>query len=408
MRILKTYQKFRKRIFLIYESLFLVFCYGSLFDYIPDSISVVKGNAVSVGGVLPVSRQIKTEDGTVESFSTNVCGTYELECKLFGLIPIKDVTVNIVDSTQVIPCGIPMGIYIQTQGVLVVDVGEVEDLNGTALSPARHILKTGDYITGVNQQEIEQKEELIAAINQSQGEAVTLSVLRDGESLECEIQPVACGEDSYKIGVWVRDDLAGIGTMTYVDKDGNYGALGHGISDTDSQEVVTLKTGKAYLTEILNIVKGQKGTPGELVGQIQYDSEHQIGTIAQNTTEGIFGNLSVLPEELTGVEPVLIGYKQEIENGPAQIIVELDGERKYYDVEIESVDMNASALNKSISLRVTDEELLEKTGGIVQGLSGSPIIQNGKIIGAVTHVLVNDPSRGYGVFIESMLEQQAD
>lgn len=404
VRILLNYKKYRKKIFAIYFALFLSFSYISLLNAIPDSISVERGNDISIGGYLPVTKTVKSEDGAVESFSPNVCGTYQLECKLFGLIPVKDVTVNIVDSSQVIPCGMPIGIYIETAGVLVIDTGEVEDTNGNTQCPSRHILKKGDYIEKVNQEEVENKEELIAAINQCNGEAVILSVIRDGEEMECEIRPVSSGDGKFKIGAWVRDDLAGIGTMTYVDGDGNYGALGHGISDTDTESVVDIKQGTAYLTEILSIVKGKKGTPGELVGQIQYDSSHKIGTILQNTTEGIFGNLEVLPDDLQDIPAMSIGYKQEIENGPAQIIVELDGEKKYYDIEIESVDMNAQAANKSICLRVTDGELLEKTGGIVQGLSGSPIIQNGKLIGAVTHVFVNDPAKGYGIFIENMLE----
>ncbi len=404
MRVLIKYQKYRKKIFAVYLALYLSFSYTSLLDAIPDSISVERGNAITIGSYLPVTKTVKAEDGTVESFSTNVCGTYQLECKLFGLIPVKDVAVNIVDNSQVIPCGMPIGIYIETSGVLVIDTGEVEDINGNIQNPSRHILKKGDYITKVDQEEIENKEDLIAAVNQCNGEKVILSILRDGEEMDCEVQPALLEGGKYKIGAWVRDDLAGIGTMTYVDGNGNYGALGHGISDTDTESVVEIKQGTAYLTEILSIVKGQKGTPGELVGQIQYDSSHKIGTILQNTTEGIFGNLEVLPDDLKDVSAMSIGYKQEIENGPAQIIVELNGEKKYYDIEIESIDMNPQAANKSICLRVTDEELLEKTGGIVQGLSGSPIIQNGKLIGAVTHVFVNDPAKGYGIFIESMLE----
>lgn len=404
MRVLMRYQKYRKRFFSFYFVLFLCFGYLSLYDYIPDSISVERGDTVSIGSTLPVTKTVKTEDGAVESFSTNVCGTYEMECRLFGLIPVKDVTVNIVDGSQVIPCGMPMGIYIETDGVLVIDTGELEDEGGNVQSPARHILKRGDYILRVNQNTVSKKEDLISAINECNGEKIVLSILRDGEEMDCEIQPVADREGKYKIGVWVRDDLAGIGTMTYLDEDGNYGALGHGISDTDTESVVNIKRGTAYLAEILSIVKGQKGNPGELVGQIQYDSSHKIGTIDQNTTEGIFGKLNVLPDELEAVPAISIGYKQEIENGYAQIILDLDGERKLYDIEIESVDMNAQAANKSIRIRVTDEELLEKTGGIIQGLSGAPIIQNEKLIGAVTHVFVNDPTRGYGIFIESMLD----
>ena len=367
VRVFRKYQKYRKRIFIGYLALFLSFSYISLFHAIPDSISVERGNTITIGSYLPVTKTVKSEDKAVESFSTNVCGTYQLECRLFGLIPVKEVTVNIVDSSQLIPCGMPIGIYIETKGILVIDTGEVEDGNGNVLSPSRHILKKGDYIEKVNGETVESKEELIHAINRCSGNNVLLSILRDGEEMECKIQPVSSADGEYKIGVWVRDDLAGIGTMTYVDGDEHYAALGHGISDTDTESIVDIKQGTAYLTEILSIVKGQKGAPGELVGQIQYDSSHRIGTILENTTEGIFGDLEVVPDDLLNISAMPVGYKQEIENGPAQIIVELDGERRYYDIEIESVDMNAQAANKSICLRVTDEELLEKTGGNCAG-----------------------------------------
>lgn len=403
--MIQIYRKNRTKFLAVYLAFFISFSYTSIFDYIPDSLSVEKGNTITIGNFLPVTKTVKTEDGAVESFSTNVCGTYELECRLFGLIPVKDITIHIVDSSSVIPCGMPIGIYIETKGVLVIDIGEIEDMNGTDKSPAKHILKKGDYILAVNDTKVDSKEDLIEAVNQSGGKKITLTIRRDGEKMKCEIQPVSFRKDEYKIGAWVRDDLAGIGTMTYVDEDGGYGALGHGISDVDTESVVNMKEGIAYLADILSIVKGKKGAPGELVGQIQYDNSHQIGTIDKNTKEGIFGSLSKVPDELAEVSPTAVGYKQEIENGAAQILFASDGERRLYDIQIETVDMNASDANKSIRFVVTDERLLEKTGGIVQGMSGSPILQNGKIIGAVTHVFVNDPTRGYGIFVETMLER---
>lgn len=399
------YKKQRKKIFGAYMLWLSGFAFFSVWDYIPDSISVQRGNTVSIGSFLPVTKTVKTEDDTVESFgmiSTQACGTYEMECRLFGIIPVKDVTVNIVDDTQVIPCGVPIGIYVRTKGVLVVDIGEIELEGGSVQSPAKHILKPGDYIMAVNKAPISEKEELIEAVNSSGGSEIILSIIRDGEYMDCTIQPVSYGAE-YRIGVWVRDDMAGIGTLTYVEEDGTFGALGHSISDTDTESMVEMNSGKAYLVEIISIIKGEKGNPGELVGQIKYDESNEIGTIEENQANGIFGTLDALPDELSDAEPMSVGYKQDIETGPAQILVQLDGDLQYYDIEIESVDMNASETNKSIRFHVTDPELIEKTGGIVQGLSGSPIIQNGKIIGGVTHVFVSDPLEGYGIFIEDML-----
>lgn len=402
--MMRNYRKNRRKLFIIYLAFFLIFSYTSMLDCIPDCIRVEKGKAVTLGNVLPVTKTVKSSGGTVASFSSDVCCTYELECRLFGLIPIKDVTVSIVDETQVIPCGVPMGIYIETAGILVADFGEIETRSGSVKCPAKHILKKGDYILTVNGKKIEEKEDLIEAVNESGAKEVTLTVNRNGEKINCKVQPAEYREGEYRIGVWVRDDLAGIGTMTYVTENGNYGALGHGISDVDTEHIVQMKKGSAYLTDILSIVKGEKGAPGELVGQIQYDSTHRIGTIDCNTDEGIFGTLEKVPERLNDTDPISAGYKQEIKNGPAQILFEVDGETKKYEIEIDGVDMNASDANKSIRFLVIDERLLEKTGGIVQGMSGSPIIQDGKLVGAVTHVLVNDPTRGYGIFIENMLE----
>ena len=405
--IFQNYRKYRGRIFGIYLLILLGFAGISIPGYIPDTLSVQQGNPVSIGHFLPVTKKVKSGDGTIESFgmlSTEECGTYEMEVRLLGIIPVKDVTVHIVDDTQVIACGVPIGIYVHTRGVLVVDLGDVETENGKLQSPARHILKAGDYILAVNGIEVSEKEELVEAVNASGGENVTLTIERGGEQIQCEITPVSCGEGQWRIGTWVRDDMAGVGTLTYVDSEGNFGALGHSISDSDTASQVELSDGKAYLVDIVNIVKGEKGNPGELVGQIQYYSQNEIGVIEENNSEGIYGTMEALPEELKNAVPVPVGYKQEIQSGAAQILMELDGEFRYYDIEIDSVDLNPSETNKSIRFRVTDEDLIEKTGGIIQGLSGAPIFQNGKIVGAVTHVFVSDPLEGYGIFIEDMLE----
>jgi len=405
-KILKLYRQERKKFFLLYLITLIVFSLSSVADYIPDSISVTRGDTVSIGGFLPVTRTVKSEDETVESFGnlgTAECGVYEMECRLLGVVPMGSVTVNIVEDTQVIPCGVPVGIYIETEGVYVVDVAEVEEANGSAVNPSRHILKAGDYIISVDGVTVSSKEELIASVRASGGKTLVLSVLRDGETIACEVTPVKNADGEYQIGVWVRDDMAGIGTLTYVTEDGNFGALGHSISDTDTGAQVEMKAGMVYVADILSIIKGTKGNPGELVGQIQYTQDQEIGTITENLSNGIFGVLDSLPDELSAAEPVSVGYKQEITEGAAEILVEIDGEIDSYEVEIESIDMNASEVNKSLLFYVTDEELIEKTGGIIQGMSGSPILQNGKIIGAVTHVFVSDPREGYGIFIEDML-----
>lgn len=405
MEVLSIYKKRRKYVWGIMVAVWLFFAYAWMLDEIPGSVCIAYGEALDITEGLPVTSQIRSIKGTVASNGTIPSGSYEMECRLFGLIPVKDVTVHIVEDTEVIPCGIPFGIYIETEGVLVVEICDLEQ-NGIPLeSPASHILKAGDYITAVNHTSIATKDELQEMVAQSKGAELELTVVRDDESFECKVTPVYTNNDRYQIGVWIRDDLAGIGTLTYIDGQGGFGALGHGITDMDVDHLVNILDGTAYQANILSIIRGEKGKPGELLGQIHYNQANRLGQITKNTNNGIFGSLESIPDSLKEAEPMKIGFKQEIETGQAQILVTIDQERELYDIEITKVDVNTQESNKGISFRVTDEELIQKTGGIIQGLSGAPILQNGKVIGAVTHVFVKDPCKGYGIFIETMIEQ---
>ena len=227
-------------------------------------------------------------------------------------------------------------------------------------------------------------------------------VNRKGEEIPLSLEPVLTQEENYKLGIWVRDNTQGIGTMTYVDEKGRFGALGHGISDTDTGELLDVSGGELYQAQIVSIIRGAQGVPGELSGYIEYEDEKKIGTIEKNTDIGIFGQI-FSDTQISG-EKVKIGYKQEVKKGKAQILMQLEGKVEYYDIEITDIYSSQQDTNKSFQIQVTDPELLAKTGGIVQGMSGSPILQDGKLIGAVTHVFVQDSSKGYGIFIENMLE----
>ena len=227
---------------------------------------------------------------------------------------------------------------------------------------------------------------------------------RDGEPIDVSVKPIASSDGKYKLGAWVRDDTQGIGTITYVDMNGNFGALGHGISDSDTGDLVETSQGALYSTEIMGIEKGTIGKPGLLSGVIYYGPQSHMGDISQNTNEGIFGTVNQqFKKQLTG-EPMEIACRQDVKPGIAYIRSNVSGELEDYEIEIQKVDYNASHKNKSMVIKVTDPRLLELTGGIVQGMSGSPIIQDGKLAGAVTHVFVQDASRGYGILIENMLE----
>ena len=336
-----------------------------------------------------------------ESIDVSERGSYQIPCSLLGMIPLKEVQVQTVEDKWVSVCGASVGLYMETQGVLVVDTGEITDVEGLVENPAENIVKPGDYILEVNGTTIGGKKELIEKIQTSQGEAMNLLVNREGEEIPLSLEPVMTPEQDYKLGIWVRDNTQGIGTLTYVDQEGKFGALGHGISDTDTGELLDVSQGELYQAQILSVLKGTKGVPGELSGYIEYEDSKKIGTIEKNTALGIFGQLfptASLPEK-----KVEIGYKQEVKEGKAQLMTQLDGEVKAYDIEITEINQNQADTNKAFEIRVTDPELLAKTGGIVQGMSGSPILQGEKLIGAVTHVFVQDSSKGYGIFIENML-----
>lgn len=333
----------------------------------------------------------------------NEIDTYQMNLKLFGVLPYKNVDIEVIQDKLLIPSGIPIGIYVKTSGVLVVGIGEFEDSDGGKVSPARYVLQKGDYILKADGEEIENKKQLITLIEESGGENIILTIKRNDEITDVMISPACNQNRQWKLGIWIRDNAQGIGTMTYEDTNHTFGALGHGINDVDTSMLMNLEEGTLYKTEIVGITRGSNGSPGELTGYIEYDSENVIGEITENTAEGIFG---VCDEEITEAacyEPIPIALKQEIELGPAQIICSVTGEPEFYDVEIAEVNLDGDNINRGIVIRVVDEKLLTLTGGIIQGMSGSPIIQNGKLVGAVTHVLVQDSTRGYGIFIEEML-----
>lgn len=305
--------------------------------------------------------------------------------------------------TQVIPGGVMTGIYAETRGVLCLGIGNIPSESGDISSPAEGIVKKGDYFLSCNGKALDSKEELIEAVANSQGQNMKFVLLRDEKEIEVSIQPVfADGE--YRLGVWVRDDIAGIGMITYVTSQLQFGALGHGITDMDLGIEMNIKEGSLHEARITDIRRGEEGNPGQLIGYINYRASKPNGYIYNNSSCGIRGEMNDLPDELEDVSYVSIGDSDDVHKGDALLICDVSGERVAYNIEIEKIYNLFSTDNKNFTIHVTDERLLELTGGIVQGMSGAPIIQDGKLIGAVTHVLVDDPTRGYGIFIEKMLD----
>lgn len=363
-----------------------------------DSEEVVLGNQSNIP-----SDEIRLKVDEPFSLYAKNLGSYHLGLKLFGKFQFKEIQLDVVDTHYAVPCGVPVGIYLRSNGVLVIGTGRIRCQDGEEAEPAYGILQSGDYIEAINGEPLRDKEALITSLNDNGGREALLRVRRGGEELEIRMNPVQAADGNYKLGAWVRDDTQGIGTMTYVDTNGNFGALGHGISDSDTGEVVEIEEGALYETEIMGIEKGSAGNPGVMAGVIYYGPGSRLGTIETNTRVGIFGKVNEKLQKSISGEALEIGYRQDVKKGRAWIRSSVSGEPRDYEIEIQRIDYNPIQENKSLVIRIVDQELLNLTGGIVQGMSGSPIIQDGKLVGAVTHVFVQDSTRGYGIFVEDML-----
>lgn len=427
----KRIERFRKILILICGMGILsipCYWYYDIYTRVPEVIRIRAGQEENLNFDVPVSGELyrkslglATEEKIVETTAVPVssihieldkpvritsaeANVYEMELKLMGVIPFKNVNLEVVQDKNLIPAGIPIGIYVKTQGVLVIDTGKFKDIDGNWQKPSEYVLNSGDYIESVNAVPVRNKKDFVSQIATCEGEELVLGILRQNEAIQVKLKPEKNEQGEYKAGIWVRDSAQGIGTLTFLDEENGYGALGHGINDIDTSELMEMESGTLYTTKILNVLPGKSGTPGELTGMIQYSQENILGDIQKNTAKGIFGKGNEELLENIHQAPVPIGLKQDIQLGPAQIVCTVNDERKTYEVAIRKLDYAKENTNRGIILEVTDEELLSVTGGIVQGMSGAPIIQNGKLIGAVTHVLVQDPTMGYGIFIETMLD----
>ena len=381
----------------------------TFYQAIPDEMYVTAGSEVVYDFDVPVSVVLKEENtevfqNFVKTDALETTPSYMVTCKLFGIFPVKDVSVMLVEEQEVCAGGFPVGIYVKTDGILVLGTAKVTDATGKECYPAQNLIKSGDYIVSVNGEDVYEKEELTEKIDAYGSTREVLGIRRNGEYIEVSMTPVKSEQGRYLLGIWVRDDLAGIGTLTYHTCDGTYGALGHAISDGDTGTQMSLSEGWIYETDIVGIKRGENGSPGELSGVINYSSQKCLGSITENTPRGIHGKLENNVAGTGEEQYYPVGYKQDIRLGTAYVLSAVSGTYEQYEIQIESLDYSKNEQNKGILFSVTDSRLLELTGGIVQGMSGSPIVQDGKLIGAVTHVLVNDPTKGYGIFIENMIE----
>lgn len=409
---------------IILTILICIYIYICYISFLPNNFILFQGENLKLDTILGISvKQIDTTNPNLTPYSYSYgaqtvskvlngstaqnSGRVTLNLNLFGKIPVKEITVNVIPKTSVIPLGNSIGLKLYTNGVLVVGMSEIQGEDSKKYKPYEGIdIREGDMITNINGEEITCTADLIEDVNTSKGNEIKITYMRDDNTLETKMKPIKTGKDEYKLGLWVRDTAAGVGTATFYEPSTkNFGALGHGILDIDTEELISIANGELVTTNILSIQKGEKGTPGEIRGSI--DNCKTIGEVSKNTNFGIYGkiqNTNYLEVDLN--KAVEVASREEIKLGKATILCSLDGKKpKEYEVEIQKKFINNNINNKSMLIKVVDQELLEKTGGIIQGMSGSPILQNGKFVGAITHVLVNDPTTGYGVFGDMMLKQ---
>ena len=397
---------------LLILTLIIILVYVSNVTSIPDNLILMQGEELNIKTMFGLNLE-NSSGQTIEAMASDTekiskeVGKLDLSLNL-GNFSLKDVTVNVIPNTVVIPGGEAIGLRLYTSGVLVVGMSEIVGTDNKSYSPYKDSgIQEGDMIVKIDDKAITCTSDLITKVNECNGNSVEITYVRDGNNYITEIKPTKTEENEYKLGLWVRDAAAGVGTITYYDPESQmFGALGHGILDIDTDQLIDIAKGEVITSKILSIVKGEKGKPGEVQGSI--DNGKVIGEVYKNTNFGIYGKLTDV-SLIEGGKTLEVMPRDEVKLGKATIICTLDdNKREEYEIEIEKLYTSTNRNNKNMIIKVTDKRLLEKTGGIIQGMSGSPILQDGKFVGAVTHVMVNNPEKGYGIFADTMLKQMKE
>ena len=410
-------KKYIKNFFKIFTILVLlsIFVYISSIESIPENIVIFEGEKLNLKIITGLSLdnssdyQTQLTSSNINNEKINKAGSSNLQLSLFGNIKIKNVNIDVIPKTKVIPIGSSIGMKLYTKGVLVVGMSQIDTDDNQKEKPYENSgIEQGDTIIEVNNNEIGNTDELIQEVNKSNGNAISIKYVRNNKTMKTSITPVK-SENEYKLGLWVRDAAAGVGTLTFYEPSTNmFMSLGHGITDIDTEQIVEIANGELVTANIISINKGEKGKPGEIRGTI--DNGYEIGSIYKNTNFGVYGSLinkNNIPIDTS--KEMEVATREEIKEGEAKILCQLDNSGpKEYKIEIEKIYSSNNEDNKSMLIKITDESLIEKTGGIIQGMSGAPIIQNGKFIGAITNVLVNDPTQGYAIFGDLMIKQMRD
>ncbi|XEC97666.1 SpoIVB peptidase [Paenibacillus tarimensis] len=396
------------------------------FAAFPNELRLFSGQLKRLDYVMPVHASLTVDPGVVSvngstdrsmqvdlsrplSLQPLQSGQTEMSFKLFGKIPFKTVKVNVVPDLKVIPGGQTIGVKVKSAGVMVVGHHQVSIGKNSKASPGEAAgIKLGDLImriNGMKLNEVVKVAQLVEKAGRSK-DPLHLTIKRNGELIEKQLKPEYDIEDkAYRLGLYIRDSAAGVGTLTFYAPDqGVYGALGHIITDMDTQLPIEVGDGQILQSNVTSINKSQNGEPGEKRAHFLKEGK-VLGNVVRNTPFGIFGQMSELPSHSFNRIPVPVAFAEEVQEGPAEILTVLDGQKvERFAIEIAHVTKQSSPATKGMVIKITDPKLIKQTGGIVQGMSGSPIMQNGKLVGAVTHVFVNDPTSGYGCFIEWMLQ----
>ena len=382
-----------------------LFVFSAIFTYsgsLPDEIMIYKDGGVIFHEFIKITADRNTLPKAVNGEkSAKLDDSYNVTLKLLGAVPIKSAKVSEIDQMYAVVSGETFGIKIFTKGVMVVGMTDVE-CDGKRVNPAKNAgLRIGDVILSIDGLNVSSNEDVAEIIERSNGNAVTLRVQRDSKKFNCKITPQISADGLYKAGIWVRDSSAGLGTMTfYSPVDGSYAALGHAICDVDTGLILPLQSGEIVGAKINSIVKSERGDAGELCGVFTGET---LGTLTVNNEKGLYGKLNSYN---SSAKLTKIATSGEITTGKAKIITSIDNSGvKSYDCVIERV---GNCGGHDMIVRITDKKLIESTGGIVQGMSGSPILQNGKLVGALTHVFVNDSTKGYAIFAQQMYLQMTD
>ena len=400
--------------------LFLIYSYIVFFDKIPENVFLINDEKLTLRtppGIELIETTLTNNSNNNEANFANVENISEdinytnIEVKLFGNVSIKNIKIAKLEEIKVVPVGKVIGLKMYTNGVLVVGMSEVEDKNNYKIKPYETSnIKPGDTILEVNKNIIEDIDNLKQAVNDSNGNEIEITILRNGNIINTNIIPVQTEESKYQLGLWVKDAATGVGTITFYEPESNsFGILGHGITDSDTNNLINIDSGELVTAKVISLKRGEVNIPGEIKGTIV--NSQTIGKITKNTQFGVFGNLNNLTALNIDVsKSIEVATREEIEEGEAKILCSTNSSNvsKEYKIEIEKVYRENDYNNKSMLIKITDEELLNETGGIIRGLSGAPIIQNGKFVGAITNVLVSNPKMGYAIFGDMMIKEMKE